>query len=269
MTIVPIRLLGLPTDINSSFEQGPAQAPPLIRAAVFSDSSNLSTELGTEIGREINLQDGGDLPLTEASGDDEQIRQAVSATIADDAIPVLLGGDHSVSFPILQSIAAHHGPVTILHLDAHPDIYDDFEGNPRSHASPFARIMEAGLSKRLVQVGIRTANQHCRQQAKRFGVEMIEMKDFSVDRVPLLDGPLYISLDIDALDPAFAPGVSHPEPGGLTVREIIAVLHRQTAPIIGADIVEYNPLRDQGGITAMVAAKLLKEVAATIARNKS
>ncbi len=264
----PICLLGLPTDINSSFERGPAKAPLLIRKALFSDSANLSTELGPEIGRDITLQDRGDLPLTETSSDDDIITAAVFSIIEDGAIPLLLGGDHAVTFPIMQAIAAHHGPVTILHFDAHPDIYDDFEGNPRSHASPFARIMEAGLAKRLVQVGIRTANQHCWDQVKRFGLDMIEMKDFSIDRVPLLDGPIYISLDIDAMDPAFAPGVSHPEPGGLTVRDVIAVIHRQTAQIIGADIVEYNPLHDQRGITAMVAAKLLREIAATMARNE-
>jgi arginase len=262
-----ISLLGLPTDINSSFERGAAQAPPLIREALFSDRANFSTELSFEIGKEIDLVDRGDLDLSESPGDDDAIRSAISGLIEDRTVPLLLGGDHAVTFPIIQAIAAHHGPVNILHFDAHPDIYDDFEGNPRSHASPFARIMEAGLAKRLVQVGIRTANQHCREQVKRFDVEMIEMKDFSIDRVPQMDGPLYISLDIDALDPAFAPGVSHPEPGGLTVRDIVTVLHRQQAEIIGADIVEYNPHRDQRGITAMVAAKLLREVAAVITRN--
>ena len=269
MTQPMICLLGLPTDINSSFERGAAKAPPAIREALFSDRANLSTELGAEIGLGITLEDSGDLPLLESSDDDDIIRSAVSSVVKRGAVPLLLGGDHAVTFPILHAIAAHHGPVNILHFDAHPDIYDDFEGNPRSHASPFARIMEAGLAKRLVQIGIRTANQHCREQVKRFGVEMIEMRNFDVERIPPLGGPLYISLDIDALDPAFAPGVSHPEPGGLTVREILSVLHKQTANIVGADIVEYNPLRDQGGITAMVAAKFLREIAAVITRNNS
>ncbi len=267
MPLPRIRLIGLPTDINSSFERGPAKAPAAIREALWSDRANLSTELRLEIGPGISLEDGGDLELIEGKGDDDMIRAAVSAAISAGCIPFMLGGDHAVTFPIMQAIAAQYGPVNLLHFDAHPDIYHDFGGNPRSHASPFARIMEAGLAKRLVQVGIRTANDHCREQAARFGVEMIEMANFSVDQVPVLDGPLYISLDIDGLDPAFAPGVSHPEPGGLTVREVIAVIHRQTAPMIGADLVELNPDRDAGGITAMVAAKLLREVAATITRN--
>lgn len=263
----PIRLIGLPTDINSSFERGAAQAPPLIRAALWSDRGNLASELGLEIGTSIALEDGGDLALVEGPEDDATIRAAVSQSMADGSVPLLLGGDHAVTFPVIEAVAARHGPVTLLHFDAHPDLYDDFEGNPRSHASPFARIMERGLARRLVQIGIRTANAHCRAQAARFGVEMIEMKDFTLDTVPVLDGPLYISIDLDGLDPAFAPGVTHPEPGGLTVRELLSILHRQTAPIIGADIVEYHPARDVGDVTAILAAKLVREVAGVITRN--
>ena len=152
--------------------------------------------------------------------------------------------------------------MNILHFDAHPDIYDDFGDDPLSHASPFARIMEGGHARRLVQVGIRTANKHCREQAKRFAIETVAMADFSARDVPVPEAPLYISIDLDALDPAYAPGVSHHEPGGLTVRDIIAVIQRVPGPIIGADVVEYNPDRDINGMTATVAAKLVKELAA-------
>jgi arginase len=166
-------------------------------------------------------------------------------------------------------LAALHGPVTILHFDAHPDIYADFEGNPRSHASPFARIMEASHAKRLVQIGIRTLTQRCREQADRYNVEIIPMAGFVPAQVPILSGPLYISFDLDGIDPSEAPGVSHPEPGGLTVREALAILDRQTSPIIGADIVELNPLRDRGDVTAILAAKLVREIAALSRRNAS
>lgn len=167
-----------------------------------------------------------------------------------------------VTYPIIAGLAEVHGPVNILHFDAHPDLYDDFEGDPLSHASPFARIMERGLAKRLVQVGIRTLNRHCREQANRFGVEIVEMRSFASDAVPIPETPLYISIDLDALDPAFAPGVSHHEPGGLSVRDILSVFHRINAPIVGADVVEYNPTRDINGMTAVVAAKFAKELAA-------
>jgi arginase family enzyme len=120
--------------------------------------------------------------------------------------------------------------------------------------------MERGLAKRLVQVGIRTLNRHCREQAVRFGVEIVEMRSFAAEYVPIPSSPLYVTIDLDALDPAFAPGVSHHEPGGLSVREILSVLHRIEAPIVGADVVEYNPTRDINGMTAAVAAKFVKEL---------
>jgi agmatinase len=210
--------------------------------------------------------DRGDLPLSDndVADDDAKIDQAIADVAALDAVPLAIGGDHAVTFPLVAAIASKHGPVSILHFDAHPDLYADFEGNPRSHASPFARIMEGGHAKRLVQVGIRTLNHHCREQADRFGVQIIPMAGFHAKNVPVLDGPLYISIDLDGIDPSEAPGVAHPEPGGLTVREVLAVLSRQTAPIVGADIVELNPNRDVNGVTAILAAKLVRELAALI-----
>lgn len=261
-------LIGLPTDCNSSFERGAAFAPPLIRDALWSDRGNTACENGMEIGRDFQIVDMGDLALTEGPGDDHLIRQAVAGSLQAQATPILLGGDHSVSYPILQAIHAHSGQVSILHVDAHPDLYDDFEGNPRSHASPFARIMESGLATRLVQVGIRTLNRHCREQAERFGVEIIDMRNFAQDLVPVLSGPVYISLDLDGLDPASAPGVSHPEPGGLSVRDVLNVLDRVTGEIVGADVVELNPRFDVNGVTAIVAAKLVREVASRAATNR-
>jgi agmatinase len=256
-----IRLIGAPTDCHSSFLRGTASAPPLIRAALHSDHSNMAAENGLELGADISFEDAGDLPLREAEGDFGLIREAAVAAAAAGAVPIMLGGDHSISFPVVEGLAASHGPLEILHFDAHTDLYDDFEGDPHSHASPFARIMERGLARRLVQVGIRTLNRHCREQAERFGVEVVEMRHFAPDRVPIPDGPLYISIDLDGFDPAYAPGVSHHEPGGLTSRDVLAVLGRVRQPIVGADVVEYNPLRDVNGVTAILAAKLVKELA--------
>lgn len=221
-----------------------------------------------EIGHDFLFEDKGDLPLAENAADDAMIRNAVRNALKAGAIPILLGGDHAVTLPILEAVHAHRGAVTILHFDAHPDLYDDFQGNPRSHASPFARIMEAGLAERLVQVGIRTLNCHCREQAERFGVEIIDMRQFAPNRVPHLSGPVYVSLDLDGLDPAYAPGVSHAEPGGLTVRELLSVLDRVTGEIVGVDIVELNPRFDINGVTAIVAAKLAREIASRATANR-
>lgn len=257
-----IRMIGLPTDINSSFARGAASAPAAIREALWSDRGNLSCENGMEAGVDFLINDAGDLALTGDNAlDDVRISQAVLESLDAGHVPVLLGGDHSVSVPVLEAVHARLGPVSILHIDAHPDTYHDFEGNPRSHASPFARIMERRHAARLVQVGIRTLTRHCREQAERFGIEMIEMCDFSISAVPVMEGPVYVSLDLDGLDPAHAPGVSHPEPGGLTVREVLCVLDRVAGQIVGADIVELNPRYDPGGVTAILAAKLVREIA--------
>jgi arginase family enzyme len=147
-----------------------------------------------------------------------------------------------------------------VHFDAHPDLYDEFEGSRVSHACPFARIMESGLAKRLVQVGIRTINRHQREQASKFGVEVVEMRSLPAYDKLKASGPVYISFDLDVLDPAFALGVSHREPGGMSVREAIAHLHAIKGEIVGADLVEYNPVQDISGVTATVAAKILKEI---------
>jgi arginase len=257
-----IRVVGLPTDSHSSFLRGAARAPAAIRAALASDHANQASESGLELGTDIIVDDAGDLPLAEDVGDFDLIRNAAASR----ETTIFLGGDHMVSYSIVAGLASVHGPLNILHFDAHPDIYDDFEGDPLSHASPFARIMENGFANRLIQVGIRTMNAHCRAQTARFGVEVIEMKDFAPAQVPIPPAPLYISIDLDALDPAFAPGVSHHEPGGLSTRELVSVLHRVPGPIIGADIVEYNPTRDINGMTAVVAAKLVKELASLTGR---
>lgn len=264
-----IHLIGLPTDQNSSFERGAALAPPAIRAALWSDRGNLSAQSGLEIGTDVPLKDLGDLPLSDidCAADDALIMRAVTETMDVGGIPLLLGGDHAVTFPIVAALAARHGPLNILHFDAHPDIYADFEGNPRSHASPFARILEGGHAKRIVQVGIRTLNKHCREQAERYNVEILPMLNFDAEMVPVLEGPLYISVDLDGIDPSGAPGVAHPEPGGLTIREVLSIIAKQRAQIVGADIVELNPARDVNDITAIVAAKLVREIAAQMHQN--
>ena len=260
--MIAIHLLGLPTDQHSSFLRGPAKAPSLIRAALFSDHGNPASERGPELGVDVDLVDVGDVPLTESAEDDAHIRSAVAGVLKAGAIPLSLGGDHSVTYPIMQAIHTFHGPVNMLHFDAHPDLYDSLNGDHRSHASPFARIMEDGLAARLVQVGIRTLNRHQREQAAKFGVEIAEARHCLPGWLPDLQGPTYISVDLDAFDPAYAPGVSHHEPGGLSPRFVVDVLLALTVPIVGADVVEYNPDRDINGMTAVLAAKLVKELAA-------
>jgi len=115
-----------------------------------------------------------------------------------------------------------------------------------------------------VQVGIRTLTPHQREQIARFGVDTIEMQQFAAGARPIVDGPVYLSIDLDGLDPAFAPGVSHREPGGLSVRDVLSMIHGLSGPIVGADVVECNPSQDVGGLTAPVAAKIVREIAGTM-----
>ncbi len=256
-----LALIGLCSDDNSSFGRGAAAAPPAIRGALLSGASNLTTESGIDLEGHPGLVDLGDEIIAPGADGLAEIERLIASILARGASPLVLGGDHAVTYPVLRAMAARHGPVDILHVDAHPDLYDIFEDNRLSHACPFARIMEEGLARRLVQVGVRTLNAHQKAQAERFGVEIHPMHDFDPrDFRPDLAGPVYLSFDLDALDPAFAPGVSHHEPGGLTVREALGILHRLKVHVVGADIVEYNPQRDVHDMTATVAAKLLKEI---------
>ena len=255
-------LIGLPYDASSSFRRGTAAAPPSIREALHSPAGNPWTETGVDLSRDGALGDAGDVPLGTGAADVRvQIEEAVRTLLESGARPIALGGDHSVSYPIVRAIRWRHPQLAILHFDAHPDLYAEFQGDRYSHACPFARIMEERLADRLVQVGIRTMNAAQRAQAERYGVEVIDMRAWVAGRRPTLAQPVYLSIDLDAFDPAFAPGVSHREPGGLSVRDVLTVLHGLAVPLVGADVVELNPGVDPSGVTAVVAAKLVKELA--------
>jgi len=264
MTLTPT-LLGLPYDASSSFLRGPAAAPPLIRKQLWSEATNPWSEALIDISVAGALADAGDLELPpDSTAARERIEAGVAAVYAAGNRVIALGGDHSVTYPVLRAVGPRFPGVTLLHIDAHPDLNDRFAGDRFSHACPFARILEEGLVARLVQVGIRTMSGHQRAQADRFAVEVLDMRAWSAGVRPssaALAGPVYLSLDLDGIDPAFAPGVSHQEPGGLSVRDVITLIQRLPGPIVGADVVELNPLCDLGGTTARVAAKLVKEIA--------
>lgn len=233
----------------------------MIRSVLFSEASSPYSFSGVDIRQAIAEFDFADLP---AEGD--AARDAIKARVADvlksGCVPLSLGGDHSITYPILQAMHAVHGALNILHIDAHPDLYPEFDGDPYSHASPFYRAVDDGLIGALVQVGLRSISPGNRAFGDANGVHMLGADE--IDKIPYgeLAAPLYISIDLDGFDPAFAPGVSHPEPGGLSAREVFSMLKRLNAPIVGADIVELNPERDLNMLTAHLAARLVKELAA-------
>jgi arginase len=261
-----VAVMGVPSDVGSSYLQGAADGPARMRQVMYAGSGNLCTEDGTDLKDNPHWHDLGDIELGAIAEIHGMIEGAVAEVLESGAKALSVGGDHSVTHPIVKAYAKKHTGLNILHLDAHPDLYDEYNGSRGSHACTFARIMEEGLAKRLVQVGIRASTPHQDEQAQRFGVEMIRMEDLATKWPATFDGPVYLSLDLDVLDPAFAPGVSHPEPGGLTTREVIRIIRGVAAPLVGADIVELNPGRDTSDIAAIAAFKLLKEISAAMMR---
>jgi agmatinase len=260
MTMARVSLLGIPNDENSSYKRGSAEGPAHIRREMFSDVLTSCAETGFDLGADGAVRDCGDVAF-DGNGDAWAIIERDVARALDHADPLLcLGGDHAITHPIMRAVRARHPKLTIVHIDAHPDIYHVYQGNMRSHTSPFARIMEERLADRLIQLGLRTVNDHHRDQFERFGVETY-LAGRCNEKIPLnLATPVYLTVDIDALDPAFAPGVAHREPGGLTTRQVIDMIQSIDQPIVAADIVEFNPDCDIAGLTAGVAAKLAKEI---------
>src|ERR1700754_1754534 len=197
--MVAISLLGIPNDENSSYLRGSAEGPPLIRRELHSDVYSSWSETGIDLGAEGRIVDHGDIAFEPGSDAWAAIERGVARALDAEHPLISLGGDHAITHPILRAVRARHPRLTILHIDAHPDIYHAYEGNPRSHTSPFARIMEENLADRLIQVGLRTVNDHHREQFARFGVETIEAgRCVEGLRVPI-DAPIYLSLDMDAL----------------------------------------------------------------------
>jgi agmatinase len=258
-------MLGVPWDANSSYLRGPAQAPGKIREALRCDASNAWAETGADTGARETLSDAGDVEFG-SGGDWFAKTEAAAGRLAGECKPLFLGGDHSVTYPLVSGVARKWPKLTIVHFDAHPDLYENYENNRYSHASPFARIMEEKLAERLIQVGIRAINPHQREQAAKFGVEVFRMgNEVNLAELEIV-APVYVTVDLDALDPAFAPGVSHREPGGMSVRDLIGHLHAIQGAIVAADLVEFNPERDMDGMTATVCAKLVKELVGVMAR---
>ncbi|MBN2199085.1 MAG: agmatinase [Candidatus Aminicenantes bacterium] len=260
-----IAVLGVPYDAKSSYLRGAALGPKAIREASTGLSTNEFTEKNVNLELDTVMSDLGDVQV---EGDYERVSAAIQSALepvlAKGAAPIVLGGDHSVTYPVVKAVARKYAALDILHFDAHPDLYDELYGDPHSHACTFARIMEEGLAGTLVQVGIRAASPPQRANARKFGVRLIEMKDIPDGLELAFRNPLFISFDMDALDPAFAPGVSHHEAGGLSTRRVVDIIHRLRARVIGLDVVELNPTRDPLGITAAAAVKIIKETAAEI-----
>jgi agmatinase len=221
-------------------------------------------ERGDDLGTPAVLQDLGDLTLSaDAAEARRTIEAAVRLVLARGEKPLLVGGDHSITYPIVRAFSERAASLAIVHLDAHSDLYPEFQGDRYSHACPFARIAEERLAAHVLQIGVRTLTAQQRAQAAKYGVEIVGAERWR-DALPLvarLKSPVYLSLDLDVVEPMLAPGLSHPEPGGLSVRDVLDVFAALRVPLAGADVVEYNPRNDFRDLTARVAAKFVKELA--------
>jgi len=181
--------------------------------------------------------------------------------LEEGAVPLLLGGDHAVTVPAFRAALHKYPDLKLLYLDAHPDLYPDFEGDLLSHACVVSRILELeGMSgERITQVGIRAPTPQQDEIAQRERLRIIPAWEFANFRYEA-EGPVYLSLDIDVLDPAYAPGCGNPVPGRPSTRQLLALLQNVKSQIVAFDVMEVNPLLDPAGITALAAARIVIEM---------
>lgn len=255
-------LYGAPLDATVSFRPGSRFGPSAIRAA-----SPVLEEWSPTLG--VGFQDRpfcdlGDLEFS--PGDVDGALAAIGATTAGIAAegrrPLLLGGEHLVTWPAVAEMAKRHPGLRVLQFDAHADLRVDYMGRAASHATVMRRVAEVIGPDRCYQVGIRSGTVEEWAYATgstRFAPGAVDLPD--AWRAELAQGPVYVTVDIDFCDPAHAPGTGTPEPGGATARELLQAIDGLAGlPLVGADVVEVAPAYDPGGATAVLAAKVVREL---------
>lgn len=256
-------LLGAPMDWTVSFRPGSRFGPGAIRA-VSEAIEEYSVYLDRSL-EDVAFFDAGDLvlPFGSARGSLELIEAAADDLWADGHFPFFLGGEHLVTLGVLRAAARRHPGLVVLHWDAHADLRPGYLGEPDSHASVMRRALEECRGVTLVQLGVRSGT----AEEFAFARERTRLVPFEVAAPlrhlrPELEGrPIYLSLDIDVVDPAFAPGTGTPEPGGITSRELLEAVHLlQGLNLIGCDLVEVSPPYDASQRTAVLAAEVVREL---------
>jgi agmatinase len=270
----PWVFLGICDDTQSSFLHGPADAPECIRRAYDGRCYNATTESGVDLASSV--KDLGDLkPRSTWEASAREYRARVEEIVREGETPFIAGGDHAITVPVVEAFAVLRRPIHVIQIDAHPDLYPEFEGNPDSHASTAARLLEMDHVQSLTQIGIRTMNEEQRRQAERWSSRLHVLEARRLEgALPALahipaEAAVYMTVDMDGFDPAFAPGVSHPVPGGLTARQVIGLILRGHWTLVGMDAVEVNPARDIQYMTAILAGRLLHEGMGYAARGRA
>jgi agmatinase len=276
-----VAILGVPYDSSTSYRAGTRFGPRAIREqSLLLWGYNNAQQVAPF--QELKLVDAGDADVTPVDiiATHRQIQAAAAKVLDANATLIALGGDHSITLPLLREHARKHGPVAVVHFDAHPDTWDcEYPGHKYSHGTPLIRALEEGLIQReaYVQIGIRgpTGGPQDYADALRLGARMITLDEFRtrtmtsvLDEVRSVvgDRPVYVTLDIDCVDPAFAPGTGTPEVGGLTSYEILQLVRGlRGLSCVGFDLVEVSPPYDHAAITSILAANLAFEFLSLIA----
>jgi guanidinobutyrase len=270
-----VAFLGIPSDIGTSWRSGTRFGPKQIRAeSAMIRPYNMAT--GAAPFEHLQVADIGDLAINTFSLKDtiRIITESYEAILTSNVIPMAMGGDHSITLPILRAIAKKHGPVALVHVDAHADVNEDMFGERETHGTVFRRAFEEKLVEpdKVYQIGLRGTGYAASDftEAQGWGFQIFQAHELWGKSLTTLgreirrdigQRPLYITYDIDSLDPAYAPGTGTPEIGGLTTPQALELIRAlQGAKIVGCDLVEVSPPYDPSGNTALTAANLLYEM---------
>ena len=262
-----IVIIGAPMDFTVSFRPGTRQGPQRIRQ-VSHGLEEYSVDLDLDLA-DCSYYDAGDviLPFGAVQESLRRIGLVTAEILAGGKFPLVLGGEHLISYASIKEVAGAHPGLVVLHFDAHTDLRDEYFGERLSHATVMRRVEELIGGKNLYQFGIRSGTREefdfARKNCNIFVDKVVEPL---IEILPQIKGrPVYVSLDIDVVDPAYAPGTGTPEPGGCTVREIMRAVHLLGGlDVVGFDLVEVSPLYDPSERTALLAAKIVRETILTL-----
>jgi agmatinase len=279
-----VAVVGIPFDSGASNRPGTRFGPRKIREASLL-LWGYNQVLGVAPTEELTILDYGDVSTiaVDINATMANITREVKSLLDKDVTVIAMGGDHSISLPLLRAHAAKYGPPAVIHFDSHPDTWDwEFKDQPYSHGTPFRRAIEEELidTSAYLQIGIRGPTSFAndlsdaeKMGAKLFTIDLVFEMGIPAIITQMKDGigakPVYVSLDIDAVDPAFAPGTGTPEIGGLNSYQILQLVRgMQGLNIIGFDLVEVSPPYDHGDITAILASNLVFEFISLLALSK-
>ena len=261
---------GCPFDGTASFKKGAVQGPEEIREASYG-LENYSPYLNLDLEEDTKIIDVGDLDLQMKSIENvlEEIKVFSRRIVADNKVPLMVGGEHLVTLPVVESLIEKYPDLHIVHLDAHMDLRNEYEGERLSHATVMRRIFDLVKPMRIYQFGIRSGT----KEEFIFAEKHCKCNHFNLDKMDNLveeigDKPVYVTIDLDVLDPSIFPGTGTQEPGGVTFKEMIeGMLSLRGLNIVGADIVELAPNLDTSGVSTACACKVVREIALIISDN--